>query len=299
MNMKVPAVLIALAALAPAAAAQLENFMVADLQGILYEVDGDTLQATQVVELEYGNSISEILYLGNNEIMASTIGGFIRYNLSTGVETIEFVSGDFAPSTSIAWIESAGFTAQRNMYFGVSEHYLGGDSRYGMLYNPHTGAFTRLADHEEPPSHLYFDYIEVGNHIFLATDGLGRTIRTFDAETGEIHSEFDLPMQIHTFLMLGDDVYAIDGSSQLYTYDLETGSAELYGTITGLQHNIIGATSMTVPQTSDINYDGARDFFDMTDFLNDFESREPIADWNDDGQWDFFDISKFMTDFGE
>ena len=64
-----------------------------------------------------------------------------------------------------------------------------------------------------------------------------------------------------------------------------------------IENLVIGATSMTVPQTSDINYDGSRDYFDVFSFLDSFNAREPVADWNDDGIWDWWDVTRFVSDF--
>jgi len=48
---------------------------------------------------------------------------------------------------------------------------------------------------------------------------------------------------------------------------------------------------------SDLNGDGVLDFFDVSQFLVQFESQMANADFNDDGTWDFFDISAFLQAF--
>jgi len=48
---------------------------------------------------------------------------------------------------------------------------------------------------------------------------------------------------------------------------------------------------------SDFNGDGILDFFDVNEFLVQFESRTADADFNDNGEWDFFDISAFLQAF--
>ncbi|MHA7812864.1 MAG: GC-type dockerin domain-anchored protein [Phycisphaerales bacterium] len=48
---------------------------------------------------------------------------------------------------------------------------------------------------------------------------------------------------------------------------------------------------------SDYNCDGALDFFDVSQFITDFNGMMPDADINGDGAWDFFDVSQFITAF--
>lgn len=289
---------ITLAAISTAAHAQLSDFLVATSNGRIHEVDGDTLVATEIVQLQNRQSISEILYVGNDEILASIIGSFVRYNLRTGIETIEFNTADVLPNPAPGnWTESAAFTAQRNVYFGIAAWNQKGNYRYGVLYNPHDGTLEEMAKHIDPPNGLYFDYIEVDNHVFLAAEFSERTARLIDAETGETLSIMNTDEGIVSFLTLDDTVYAITKQRKLFTFDMDDGSMELYGSITGLNGAPIGATSMTVPQTADINYDGSNDVFDIFEFLESFESSDPVADWNDDGEWDFYDVSGFVSDF--
>jgi hypothetical protein len=48
---------------------------------------------------------------------------------------------------------------------------------------------------------------------------------------------------------------------------------------------------------ADINGDGLVDFFDVSLFIQLFQSQDPLADMNNDGQWDFFDVSQFVQEF--
>ena len=49
--------------------------------------------------------------------------------------------------------------------------------------------------------------------------------------------------------------------------------------------------------SADINNDGVLNFFDISAFLNAYQSLDPIADFNQDGLWNFFDISAFLNAF--
>ncbi len=48
---------------------------------------------------------------------------------------------------------------------------------------------------------------------------------------------------------------------------------------------------------ADRNGDGILDFFDVSDFLNDFSALDPTADMNSDTQFDFFDVLLYLASF--
>lgn len=52
------------------------------------------------------------------------------------------------------------------------------------------------------------------------------------------------------------------------------------------------------PCPADITGDGVLDFFDISAFINAFNTNNPAADMNADGMFDFFDISDFLSAFG-
>ena len=49
--------------------------------------------------------------------------------------------------------------------------------------------------------------------------------------------------------------------------------------------------------SADLNADGQTNFFDVSMFLSQFNTEDPLADLNDDGQFNFFDVSMFLTAF--
>lgn len=48
---------------------------------------------------------------------------------------------------------------------------------------------------------------------------------------------------------------------------------------------------------ADLSGDGQLDFFDVSAFLNAFNSNQPAGDFTGDGVWDFFDVSAFLNAF--
>ncbi len=47
----------------------------------------------------------------------------------------------------------------------------------------------------------------------------------------------------------------------------------------------------------DLNADGLLNFFDITTFLNLYQTQDPIADWNADGLFNFFDLASYLNAF--
>jgi PKD repeat protein len=48
---------------------------------------------------------------------------------------------------------------------------------------------------------------------------------------------------------------------------------------------------------ADLTGDGNLDFFDVSAFLNAFNTQDSIADFDGNGAWDFFDVSAFLNAF--
>ena len=57
--------------------------------------------------------------------------------------------------------------------------------------------------------------------------------------------------------------------------------------------------TLTTPgcNDADFNADGVLNFFDISEFLSEFNAMAPSADLNGDGIWNFFDVSAFLSAF--
>lgn len=69
---------------------------------------------------------------------------------------------------------------------------------------------------------------------------------------------------------------------------------------TGWEFRVVPLTEgaeLVITCRGDRNGDGTRDFFDVVDFLNDFNLSDPEADLNADGLIDFFDVAIFIQEF--
>ncbi len=60
---------------------------------------------------------------------------------------------------------------------------------------------------------------------------------------------------------------------------------------------VIRGFAAPAPCVADINEDGELNFFDVSMFLNGFNTQDPIADMNDDREFNFFDVSMFLNAF--
>ncbi len=48
---------------------------------------------------------------------------------------------------------------------------------------------------------------------------------------------------------------------------------------------------------TDFYIDGELDFFDVSAFLDAFQTQDPMADLNGDGNFNFFDVSMFIVEY--
>ena len=50
---------------------------------------------------------------------------------------------------------------------------------------------------------------------------------------------------------------------------------------------------------ADLNNDGTLNFYDVSEFLDLYNSMDPLADWDDNGSFNFFDVSGFIQSYNE
>lgn len=232
------------------ASAGLDNFLITNGNGILYEVDGNTLQSTQIAQLDNAGIINEILYVDNGEILANVTGGFERYNLNTGVQTTVFSNATDLPNPGgVDWSSGAALTSEGDVYFSVQSHSEEGSRRYGALYDLDTNTVSEMAEYTNAPGGLYFDFHEIGTNLFLAAEQTGQTIRVVDAVTGDNQTIYNTGINNGSFLSLNGDIFVVTTDRDMYTFDETDGSVEFYGSISGVSGNLLGATAIPAPST--------------------------------------------------
>ncbi len=90
----------------------------------------------------------------------------------------------------------------------------------------------------------------------------------------------------------------------MYNYSFVSSAAPEMGEVTvgmWVNPNIQLTATLQVPSAgvceADLTGDGNLDFFDISAFLNGFNTQDPIADFDNNGAWDFFDVSAFLNAF--
>lgn len=82
---------------------------------------------------------------------------------------------------------------------------------------------------------------------------------------------------------------AIDGNSIVVGSVWDSDFVEYSGSAYVYEFNVCPA---------DIDESGTLDFFDISDFLSQYQAQTELSDWNCDGSWDFFDVSAFLDEYG-
>lgn len=233
-------------AISSQANAALSNFVITNNGGTLYEVDGTSLQATQIAQIEGGQNTSDIVYIGGGDILVNGGGGFARYNIATGSQEIEFVNRqDFPNPALVDFANGAALTTDGNVYFTVLSAFENGITpTRGMLYNPSTREFTHLATLEDSKNTqiYYHDYHEIGENLFLSADGINPKLRVYNSLTGALEYEYDSTEGFVTFVELDRTLYGLTRTGSMYSIDESTGSTEYHGQVTGVANSVFGAT---------------------------------------------------------
>lgn len=229
--------------------AGLANFLMTNGSGTLYEIDGNTLEANWIGQLQNAQLINEIQYIGNGEILANMTGGMQRYNLNTGVQSIEYINANEFDTGFFHQSQGAALTSNGDIYFAVQSQINGMPSTYGVLYDPTSGDLTEMAEHSGAPGGLYFDFHEVGQDVYAAVEQTGQSIRIIDAITGENQALYDTGINNSSFISLDGSLFVVTLEGDMYNFDVSDGSLDFYGSITGFSSNLLGVTNIPSPAT--------------------------------------------------
>lgn len=227
------------------ATAGIADFYAADAGGRIYRVDGDTLNASLVIDLDNGFNLNDILYLDDGSILANTNGLLVRFDLQTGEESVIFSANGPPVGSGFHFTSGLAATSDGNVYFTATTP--NGQERFGGEYNPHTGEYTRLADIVSPGS-LYFDHHEIAENIYLGADFQHNRIGVINALTGGT-TFIDTAFGPVSFFESNGTLFSMGRDGDLYTLDVESGESVLYGNVTGRVgiNAWIGAASVSNP----------------------------------------------------
>ena len=225
----------------------ISDFYTTNSIGEIYLIDGNTLEASLVVELNHGSNINDILYLDDGGILANVGGGLVRYDLGTGLEEVVFSIQGAIDVLGAQITTGLAATNDGNVFFSVF-HLIPGEGRNYMsgTFNPYTNEFTRAAD-VSAPAGLYFDHHQIDDTHYLGADWNGQSIYVLDAETGETEV-VSVGYEVVSFFDVGDSIMTMTKGGDLYYFDPETMTSTFYGEIaTSNLGNWIGATSTSNP----------------------------------------------------
>lgn len=220
----------------------LQDFYITDSAGMIYSVDAGTLQATEVVQLSGSGqfrNITDILYLGNNQIMSNVLGVISVHDLDTGVGVEQVrISDHLGGGTH--YVTGLARTDGGEIYTSVESITPDGDSSYGTYWDPATNTVTQTTGFDELI--LYLDNHEISPGIMLGAYWSRSEIHVRDLEGGSVLNAYAVGFDPVSFFQFGDTIYTIAKEGDLYTFDPSDGSTSYVGAVTGAGTSIIGAT---------------------------------------------------------
>ncbi len=239
-------VLSALVCASGSAFAEIADFFVADGQGVIYSVNGQSLEASEVFTIEGGFAINEIMYVGSNKMLVNVTGQLIQFDMTTGIETVILDMRELHGGTGTYYTTGLARTSSDEIFFSVAAVTAGPLEKYGATFDPFTQTYTQLADFVGGPG-LYFDHFDVGNGRVLGADFANGEIAVIDTQSGVIEGTYAAGYGAVSFFQSGDSIMTLSKGGAVYAFDEVTGESILYGHITGSSGQLIGATSFENP----------------------------------------------------
>ncbi len=236
---------IALVAATPASAQMQDAFLASD-RGVIYHLDGETLVATEVGQMEDAGSTNDIVYLGNGRIAANLLFAAVSYDVTTNTQTTLFTAQDVQSEPSgISLMSGLALQSNGDLYFTSVLHSPSGLHHAGATYNPVSEDINLVEG--SPNIHLYIDHHELSPGRMLGAVSGSDVVEVFDPLTGIAESSYNLGAEVRSFVQFGDALFFLSSDNQLFTFDHHTGTAEFYGDIQGTNATLFG---ITVPAPS-------------------------------------------------
>tara|TARA_E500000318_G_scaffold42553_1_gene40679 strand:- start:4995 stop:5879 length:885 start_codon:yes stop_codon:yes gene_type:complete len=226
--------------------AGISDFYVAGADGRIYSVDGASLAATEIYQIQGGMAINDIIFTGGNKMLANVTDQLIEYNMTTGTESVVFDIADYEGEDDVFF--TSGFSGRQQGDIFMSVRRLGPELNdyIGAAFDPFTDSFTELADIQATVSGLFFDHQEIAPNRMLGADYGNESITLFNSASGHEIEVFDVEIGVVSFLELGSDLFLLDDLGGLYTFDSSTGATSLYGNLSGFQGSLLGAANTQV-----------------------------------------------------
>lgn len=226
--------------------AGLADFYVAGADGRIYSVNGSSLQASQIYQVQGGLAINDIIFTGGNRMLANVTDQLIEYDMTSGTETVIFDVNDLEGEDDVFF--STGFAGTHRGDIFMSIRRIGPDLNdyIGATYDPFSGEFNELADIQSGVGGLYFDHQEIAPNMFLGADFSNNSVRVFNSASGMEGAVYDVGFGPVSFLELGSEIFLLDRDGGLYNFDADDGSTSFYGSLSGFSGDLLGAASTEV-----------------------------------------------------
>jgi len=231
----------AVVVLSAGASARLSNFIVSDANGGVYTVNGQTLEATQVAQMDGSYSINEILYLGNNELLVNVTGQFIQYNIVTGAEEVVFNARDHLGDVGLHYTTGLARMDSGDIFFSVKSYLSTETTLIGASFNLNSQSFTQMNDIEFVNG-LYFDHHQVGENLYAGARFDQQQITIINTLTGQNEAAYDVGFGVVSFFESQGSLFAMSKGGEIHSFDASDGSMALVGQISGAGPGLIGAT---------------------------------------------------------
>jgi hypothetical protein len=229
-----------------AAQAGLSDFYVAGADGRIYSVNGSSLAATEIYQVQGGMAINDIIFTGNNRMLANVTDQLIEYDMTTGTETVIFDVNDYEGEDEIFFTSGFSGTHRGDIFMSVRRFGPALDDYIGARFDPFTSTFTELADIQSTVGGLFFDHQEISPNRFLGADYQNDSVIVFNSASGMEIASYDVGFGPVSFLELGSELFLLEQDGGLYSFDSDDGSTSYYGTLSGFQGDLLGAASTEV-----------------------------------------------------
>lgn len=228
------------------AQAGLSDFYVAGADGRIYSVNGSTLAATEIYQVQGGMAINDIIFTGGNKMLANVTDQLIEYDMTAGTETVIFDVDDYKGKDDIYFTSGFAGTDQGDIFLSVRRIGPSLDDYIGATFDPFTSTYTELADIQSSVGGLYFDHQEISPNMFLGADFQNNSVILFNSASGLEIASYDVGFGPVSFLELGSDLFLLDSDGGLYNFDSGDGSTSFYGSLSGFQGDLLGAASTEI-----------------------------------------------------
>jgi len=243
-TIRTAAVAVILAPLSANAGITLSDMYMSNSDGVVYRVDGTTLQATEVFQFNDIRWPVQIEYMGNGQIAGNMTIRIDAYDLNTGVQETLVTSTDFDPQAEFALASGLEIlddgSIMTSVWFVIATALWAGTG----FYDP----ATQTATSNNYGYLIVNDLYQIDGSLTLASVGTN-TVSIYDYETEVVIDTYTSDIPINSFIENNGHLLVLSDNGELYQFDYLTGAMSLHGTITGFEGD---SNSITIPTPSSL-----------------------------------------------